>query len=274
MKLSTFLNDIGKPIAYYPSLAKLIGVKQAVFLCQILFWTDKGKDGWIYRSVDQITDETGLSYKEQIRVRSNLVSVGLMKETYDRSNHRLLICPNMDKLDEVWSGKIEVLYPPSKGRHMTNGHMPNGQMAYDQRSDGICPKVRCPPSPHIYSTESTTESTTETAQVPSPSNPEKKEPKPVLGQVVVDEWNKHQELPRIRLLSDGRKKHLSARMKDTDFVENWLVALDKILQSDFCMGKNRQSWKADFDWFLKPDTMTKILEGKYDNRESQMALPT
>jgi hypothetical protein len=42
--------------------------------------------------------------------------------------------------------------------------------------------------------------------------------------------------------------------------------MKKILQSDFLCGKNDRGWRADFDFFIKPETHIKIMEGKYDNR--------
>ena len=34
--------------------------------------------------------------------------------------------------------------------------------------------------------------------------------------------------------------------------------------SNFLIGKNDRSWKADFDFIIRPDKATSILEGKYN----------
>ena len=54
-------------IAYQPDIAKkLKSVKGAVFLAQLLFWHDKGwKKGWVYKTVREFYEETGLKRKEQ-----------------------------------------------------------------------------------------------------------------------------------------------------------------------------------------------------------------
>ena len=44
------------------------------------------------------------------------------------------------------------------------------------------------------------------------------------------------------------------------------AALDRVRSSSFCRGQNDRGWRADLDWFLRPDTVTKLLEGKYEDR--------
>jgi hypothetical protein len=44
----------------------------------------------------------------------------------------------------------------------------------------------------------------------------------------------------------------------------WRLILGRINASPFCLGQNDRGWKADVEFFLRPDTATKVLEGKYD----------
>lgn len=72
-----------RPIAYHPGLAKVLGgVKQAIFVSQLLYWTDKGKraDGYIWKTQEEWTDETGLSAGEQRTARKHLVESGILLE--------------------------------------------------------------------------------------------------------------------------------------------------------------------------------------------------
>jgi hypothetical protein len=58
----------GKPIAYYPNFARhLGGVKASLLLCQLIYWNEKGRlpDGWVYKTRDELEDETGLTVQEQ-----------------------------------------------------------------------------------------------------------------------------------------------------------------------------------------------------------------
>lgn len=80
---------------------------------------------------------------------------------------------------------------------------------------------------------------------------------------------------KIRAMSAGRTTSLRARMREPFWRENWQEALALIPESDFCRGLNEQGWIADPEFFLRPDSVTKILEGKYGtrNRNGEPDLP-
>ena len=75
-----------RPIAYSVNLARLTGdVKAALFLSQLIYWTRVGVDveqhgGWIYKTREQWSAETGLSRYEQESVRAKLMAQGLIQE--------------------------------------------------------------------------------------------------------------------------------------------------------------------------------------------------
>lgn len=72
-----------RPVAYHPALAKLLGgVKQAIFVSQLLYWHDKGarSDGFIWKTQAEFTEETGLSRYEQETARSHLRKLGVLEE--------------------------------------------------------------------------------------------------------------------------------------------------------------------------------------------------
>lgn len=104
MKLSDFLQDVGSPVAYYPQLALLLGgVKEAIFLCQMIYWLGKEKTpGLIYKTAKEIKNETGLSYLEQKTARRNLKEMGVLTEEYKRLEHRLYFTIKMEVLDSLW----------------------------------------------------------------------------------------------------------------------------------------------------------------------------
>jgi hypothetical protein len=73
-------------------------------------------------------------------------------------------------------------------------------------------------------------------------------------------------LPKVRDLSEKRKRVAERRLRDKGWRLEYPSALDKIAESDFLRGLVRgKPWKATFDWFVQPDSVTKILEGDYDN---------
>ena len=100
-----------------------------------------------------------------------------------------------------------------------------------------------------------------------------------LGEVK-DTWNsqaKQYDLPSLRGWSKARGKTAKARFSEPEWMGSWKEALFKIGDSDFCCGRiearnGRSVWRADIDWFLRPDTVNKILEGKYDNQDRATAV--
>jgi len=80
-------------------------------------------------------------------------------------------------------------------------------------------------------------------------------------------WNSIPGVQRVVKMTQKRQQALKARRKDQFFASHWKAAIDRIGQSKFCHGVNDRGWKADFDWFLQPDSVVRIIEGAYDNKE-------
>jgi hypothetical protein len=66
-------------------------------------------------------------------------------------------------------------------------------------------------------------------------------------------------------MTPARRKALLARLKDDWWLKNWRESLSVGSQSEFLRGQNDRGWKIDFEFFLKPETVTKIIEGKYSD---------
>lgn len=101
---------------------------------------------------------------------------------------------------------------------------------------------------------------------PSPeiAKPEKAEAPKGLTRLITL-WN---AIPDVQHCREATSKRITAyrqRSRNDHWMTSVAGALTKISESDFCRGKNDRGWLADIDWFLKPDTATKIMEGKYDN---------
>jgi hypothetical protein len=76
---------------------------------------------------------------------------------------------------------------------------------------------------------------------------------------IVDAWNSTDGATPIIRLNEARKKHLNARLSESDW--KWKEALAKFPLRCFM---TEGSWKPNFDWFIRPGTVNGILEGKYD----------
>lgn len=78
-------------------------------------------------------------------------------------------------------------------------------------------------------------------------------------------WNEHRgKLPEARSCAPSRLKKIKARWPEQT-PDEWVSTIKRLADSDFCCGKGSTGWRADFDFLLKPDTWTKVNEGRYDN---------
>ena len=66
-----------------------------------------------------------------------------------------------------------------------------------------------------------------------------------------------------------RKKHLAARWRDPGWRENWQQALELAASMPFFRGDNDRGWRITFDFFIRPDSVAKIIEGNYSNGKPQ-----
>lgn len=83
----------------------------------------------------------------------------------------------------------------------------------------------------------------------------------------------HTELPmlgKVMKLTDTRKRQLAARWNEDADRQNalwWATYFRQAAKSDFLTGRqpsrDGRVWKADFEFFLQPKSMTRVLEGFY-----------
>jgi hypothetical protein len=88
---------------------------------------------------------------------------------------------------------------------------------------------------------------------------------PISPDEIIESWNKLS--PQFKKACDWSKKRnvaLGARVRESFWRDNWRAALEKLPSSPFLRGESERGWKANLDWFLKPDSVTKIMEGQYD----------
>ena len=103
--MSHFLTntDVGTAIAYFPKLARwLKNVNAAVFLGQFIYWHDKTSNPLgVYKTAEEIEEETGLSVYEQRAARKILKGLGFITETYKRISHKMYYKFNVETF-KVW----------------------------------------------------------------------------------------------------------------------------------------------------------------------------
>jgi hypothetical protein len=82
--------------------------------------------------------------------------------------------------------------------------------------------------------------------------------------------------PVAQKLTQTRLARLRARLADCGGVDAWRAAMERAAVSPFLRGETGRSdahekWTPDLDFFLKEATFTRLMEGKYDDRNSSEA---
>ena len=70
-------------------------------------------------------------------------------------------------------------------------------------------------------------------------------------------------LPQVQKITKKRETAIDSYLKEFT-VEQFEDICNKANSSDFLTGKNNRKWRADFDFIMRTDKSTAILEGKYN----------
>ncbi|OTP93224.1 hypothetical protein [Gilliamella apicola] len=103
MNATDYMRAMGKPIAYYPKLAKpLGGVSAAILFSQLFYWQDKATSNLgVYKTRDELEDETGLSHNEQRTAAKKLCEKGILIVTEKRLEHKTFYKIDNEKVNEI-----------------------------------------------------------------------------------------------------------------------------------------------------------------------------
>jgi len=110
LKLTNYILDLGRAVAYYPNLKKVTGSTTATILfCQLLYWTPISKfHGWVYKTADEIEEETGLTENEQRTAKKCLIELGILEKKIQPLDHTTGYKINQAVFNRLWeetSGK-------------------------------------------------------------------------------------------------------------------------------------------------------------------------
>jgi len=90
------------------------------------------------------------------------------------------------------------------------------------------------------------------------------------AQSVVTYWNSFSQLPAAKILTQGRARNLRKRLADPFWREHWRQGIQRVESSAFLTGSGPKGWRATLDWFIRADSLAKILEGAYGNQSSSV----
>jgi hypothetical protein len=233
--------------SFDPEIAKLVGVNAAVIHQNIIWWTQKNAangrhcyDGryWTYNSIAAF-DEL-FPYLTRAQIRSALLKL---------EEAGLIVCGNYNK----------------SAYDRTKWYSPNEQLHLSKLANGFERDDQPIPDDKPVGKPDKDMSSGDDERVYNFAN-NNLEPS-LQPEHVVEVWNAMAErtgLPRVRRLTDARRKQLKARIRENT-LDEWTEAIAAIERSDFCRGE-KTSWRADFDFLLQPKSFTKLIEGAYDGR--------
>ena len=114
LPFSESMNAVGRPVTYYPNIAKALSdTKAAIFVSNFIYWDGKqaSKQGWIFKTQEEIYQETGLTRYEQETARKRLKSLEILLEKKQGTPPKLYYLFDWGKLDKVmqsfFNGDIE-----------------------------------------------------------------------------------------------------------------------------------------------------------------------
>ena len=260
MSASKTMLNIGRPVAYYPNLAKMLGgVNPCILFCQLMYWSGKeSSDLGIYKSSEDLEEETGLSYKEQLTARKKLTEIGVLIETHKRLEHKIFFKLNFDKFDEIFkSNESNSWISPNSDREVRGD--PVGK--FDQYQENTTENTPIVPFGDSQSAD---------AELPDAGDKKKSSTakQPVINyQAFADSYNEilGDRLPTCAVMSDKRKRALKKLLPllKAPTVECFSAYLNAFANTarPFYFGDNDRGWRASFDFVLRQETLTATKEG-------------
>ena len=285
-----------QPLQVIPSLAKAIGLNEAIFLQQLHYFLRISKNhaegrSWVYNTIkDWQVEFSFWSLKTVQRTIENLELSGLVLSTAKFNKMKMdktkWYSIDYEKLSEI-AGK-NASSPFSQNDQMEhtkteNAFSQNDQMSFsqnDQSNNQRDPKdINNNPLP--LNGESANAEHSEVVGADNPHAGKKQNSIKVNYSAVAETYNTlvkelNSNLPLIAnpsQLSDKRKKAIKKLAQvfikrfeiETD-VESALGEYFKdFLRSatNFYFGENNRGWKADFEYILRETTLDKVLEGNW-----------
>lgn len=217
-------------ITFSKSIAKKYGVDAAILLGTMCSW-QKFFGGEFYKSQEELKEETCLGIyeiKEAVKVLSGCGILTVTRKGLPAKNYYLV---SANKLGEnLLTRELEIT-----------------QQEVEK-------------SPDYNNKETIKKETRSNKQVLEENTKRKSKP-----QELVDLFNSTcVSLPKVTVLSTRRERTINAMLKEFT-VEQFTSVFKKAEASKFLTGKNKNNWRANFDWLMNATNLAKVLDGNYDD---------
>lgn len=261
-----------------PSSVKFV----LVALCECAHY----RTGLIHPSIDHICEITGLNRKTAIAAVAELERLSLLTDTGERVGRTRQI--------KVYRAEIGTV-PESEQFQKRNSSTFTRKQSQKRDTEpsrepstlDTSNEVSSPRSQNAVSgrrgvaAQPRPQASTKAAPRPNPkpeaqSGPPAASPTtsdadaPLTSAEILGAWNhmaRECGLPEAKKLTAERERRLAARCRDFD-INDWTEAIRAVRRSPFLRGDNDRGWRANFDWLLQPRSLTKLIEGQYDQKPS------
>lgn len=103
MKLGEALQSLGRPVAYFPELARFLGsIEAAILLAQLCYWKGKTEHEYLYTTDEKLEEETALTPKELRRARKLLTGFRIIAVTMAPLRHESHYIVDLANLELRW----------------------------------------------------------------------------------------------------------------------------------------------------------------------------
>lgn len=233
-----------------------IPLEHAIGIMQVLFnWVaDMAPQGDVGKWPDgSIAVACGWSGDPQSFVNSLVDAKWLDRD----SKHRLLVHDWSEHCERWVKAKLEKT--KQRFAERTVEHSTVATVEPSPPCDPAQPSQTQPSQTQPLATAAASPDTGGTRLFDDPPEPESDPPDEI---EFLEAWNAAEGNVKARLpLSAARKRTFRVRIRDPAW--DWRAAIAKF-PLKLVATAGADGWKPDLDWFLRPDSVTKILEGKYD----------
>ena len=127
------IKALGTPIVVHSNLTRFLGsVTASILLSHVIYWSERTNNALgFYRTLSELKAETALTDNELRSARKLLVNLGLVKETYQRLEHKLYFKFDDDAFDEWFDAQMA-----NSENHKC--HLLNPQMPPVKTTDATC----------------------------------------------------------------------------------------------------------------------------------------
>ncbi|WP_085784250.1 hypothetical protein [Candidatus Nucleicultrix amoebiphila] len=241
------------PLQVLPTLAKKVGLNEAIILQQMHYWLNPNHNKnlikerhWVYNSYDEWQQQFPFWSKET--VKRTITSLEKQEIIYSEKlsdhkfNHRKWYTINYEQLQAVEkrpdrSGQND----PIEKNNLTRSEGSNCTDHYIEQR---------------ILTEITQKNTPEGC---APSS-----------EIMINFWNEVIEQKSRKVHLTPKRSYRLEKLLKSHFAsneENWTAYCSRIALSPFLMGKGKQGWKVTLDWATDPQNIQKIFEGNFDGED-------